>query len=133
MSLLCLATAAMVVAIPASSFTVAWTHSIEKVRWEEDYRIEGLRLHAVEARVKGLAVRVEPPAGARLEGGWWHYRPATEYHYELRLARSPYAKDYELCFGGFCRFLSQLAPVEEGVTRVYPCPQGSVPPARSAQ
>ena len=124
MSLLCLATAAMVVAIPASSFTLAWTHSIEKVRWEEDYRIEGLRLHAVEARVKGSAAGMEPPPGARLEGGWWHYKPAVEYQYELRLSRSASAKDYEICFGGFCRFLSQLAPGEDAVTRVYPCEGG---------
>jgi hypothetical protein len=124
MSLLCLATAAMVVAIPASSFTLAWTHSIEKVRWEEDYRIEGLRLHAVDARVKGSAAGMEPPPGARLEGGWWHYPPAAENLYELRLARSEGAKDYEICLGGFCRFLSQLAPGKDTVTRVYPCEGG---------
>jgi len=25
--------------LPGSAFTLAWTHSIEKVRWEEDYEV----------------------------------------------------------------------------------------------
>jgi len=127
MSLLCLATASMVVTLPLSSFTLAWTHSIEKVRWEEDYRIEGMQLHAVEARVKGSAAGMEPPPGARFDGQWWHYRPPIEWLDTLRLTRSPYTKDYELCFGGFCRVLSQLAPQEAGVTRVYPCASAAQP------
>lgn len=121
MSLLCIATAASVVTLSASSFTLAWTHSIEKVRWEEDYRVEGPRLRAVEARVMGSAAGMEPAAGARLEGGWWHYEPALAWHDELRLTRSAYAAEYELCFDGRCRSLAQIAPQEDGVTRVYPC------------
>ncbi|WP_448152289.1 DUF1850 domain-containing protein [Castellaniella caeni] len=25
--------------VPVQAFTLAWTHSIEKIRWEEDYRV----------------------------------------------------------------------------------------------
>ena len=117
----CLATAAAVVHLAASSFTLAWVHSIEKVRWEEDYRVAGDRLELVEARIQGSAAGMEPPEGAHLEGGWWHYTPAQRWHEELRLTRSTYARDYELCVAGYCRSLSDVAPQREGITRVYAC------------
>ena len=124
MSLLCLATATAVATLATQSFTLAWTHSIEKVRWEEDYRIEAGRLHLVEARIQGSAAGMEPPPDARLENGWWHYAPAQAWLDELRLTRSPYARDYELCVGGRCRSLAKIAPQAEGITRVYPCSPG---------
>ncbi|HET7404263.1 MAG TPA: DUF1850 domain-containing protein [Usitatibacter sp.] len=121
MNVLCIATAAAVVKLAAASFTLAWDHSIEKVRWEEDYRVDGGRLELVEARVKGSAAGMEPPADAVLSGGWWHYRPRERWHAELRLTRSPYARDYEVCIDGSCRSLAEIAPERDGVTRVYPC------------
>jgi hypothetical protein len=54
-----------------------WTHSIEKIRWEEDWRIEDGALHLVEARIRGSGAGMEPPAGAVLKNGVWHYRPNT--------------------------------------------------------
>lgn len=121
MSLLCLATAGAVVTLAAPSFTLAWSHSIEHVRWEEDYRIVGHRLELVEARVQGSAAGMEPPPDAHLAGGWWHYAPKDRWHDELRLTRSPYTTDYEICVAGRCRSLAKLAPQREGVTRVYAC------------
>jgi hypothetical protein len=121
MSVLCIATAAAVVKLAAASFTLAWNHSIEKVRWEEDYRIAGHRLELVEARVKGSAAGMEPPPDAVLSGGWWHYRPRARWHSELRLTRSGYAGEYELCLDGACRSLGEIAPQAGGVTRVYAC------------
>lgn len=119
--MICIATAASVVHLGLAAFTLAWTHSIEKVRWEEDYRIVGARLELVEARVKGSAAGMEPPPDARLEGGWWRYAPRARWHDELRLTRSPYARDYEICTSGECRSLAVVAPQSEGVTRVYAC------------
>jgi hypothetical protein len=121
MSVLCIATAAAVAKLAAASFTLAWNHSIEKVRWEEDYRISGGRLELVEARVKGSAAGMEPPPDAVLSGGWWHYQPRARWHSELRLTRSTYAGEYELCVDGVCRSLAEIAPQDEGVTRVYAC------------
>ena len=121
MSLLCLATATSVFTLSLQSFTLAWTHSIEKVRWEEDYRIVGKQLEATEARVQGSGAGMEPPPGALLKNGWWHYIPRQSWHNELRLTRSNYTNDYELCFDSRCRSLAELAPQQDGVTRVYPC------------
>ncbi len=125
MSVLCLATATAVVTLAAPSFTLAWNHSIEHVRWEEDYRIVGHRLELVEARVQGSAAGMEPPPDARFAGGWWHYAPKDRWHDELRLTRSPYAADYELCVAGRCRSLALIAPQKEGITRAYACEQAA--------
>jgi hypothetical protein len=121
MTLLCLAAGATVVALHAPAFTLAWKHSIEHVRWEEDYRLSGHRIELVEARIQGSGAGMEPPPDAKLAGGWWHYAPKDRWHEELLLARSPYTADYELCIAGRCRSLSEILPQPEGVTRAYAC------------
>ncbi|MGH8487100.1 MAG: DUF1850 domain-containing protein, partial [Pseudomonas sp.] len=51
---LCLGLAGVVLSeLPLTDFTLAWTHTIEKIRWEEDYRVTPLGLQLGEARVKG--------------------------------------------------------------------------------
>ena len=57
------------------SLTLAWTHSIEKIRWEEDWLIEGDRLRLDEARVRGSGAGMEAPSGSRFESGVWRYDP----------------------------------------------------------
>jgi len=107
---LCLAAGALAASLAVDSFTLAWTHSIEKVRWEEDWRIDRGRLIIVEARIRGSGAGMEPPPGAQLRDGVWHYRPALPPQAALTLAHSPYAADYEFCFGGRCRQLGDLLP-----------------------
>ncbi|WP_292933495.1 DUF1850 domain-containing protein [Noviherbaspirillum sp.] len=123
MSGLCLAAAALSVALPLQSFTLAWTHSIEKIRWEEDYRIVDQRLQLVEARVRGHGAGMEPPEGAVLKDGVWHYRPALPPLPRVQLARSSYVADYEMCWDGLCRPMKDIAgPVEKvPVVELFPC------------
>jgi hypothetical protein len=90
--------------------TLAWTHSVEKVRWEEDWQVEDGWLVVAEARIKGSGAGMEPPEGARLEGGWWKYRPALPAQRELHLARSGAVADYEVCTAEGCRALGSLLP-----------------------
>lgn len=120
-ALLCLASATTVVSLAAPSFTLAWSHSIEHVRWEEDYRIVGHRIELVEARIQGSAAGMDPPPDARFDGKWWRYAPKDRWHDELRLTRSPYTADYQLCIAGRCRSLAEILPQREGVTRAYAC------------
>ncbi|HJV51969.1 MAG TPA: DUF1850 domain-containing protein [Noviherbaspirillum sp.] len=108
MSALCVAAAALSVALPLQTFTLAWTHSIEKIRWEEDYHIAGDRLQLVEARIRGSGAGMEPPQGAQLKDGVWHYVPALPLLPRLRLARSPYVADYQLCWDGACRAMADI-------------------------
>jgi len=121
--MLCLAAAAWSLVLPLHAFTLAWTHSIEKIRWEEDYRVEGGLLHLTEARIRGTGAGMEVPEGAVLRNGVWHYRPAVGAVESLRLTRSPYTADYELCWDGACRPMHVMAgPVEETpLVEVFSC------------
>jgi hypothetical protein len=107
---LCVAAGGAVVVLALQGFTLAWTHSIEKIRWEEDWRIEGDRLVLVEARVRGSGAGMEPPAGSVLRDGVWHYDPHLPPLETLRLTHSSYAADYELCSGERCTPLAAAAP-----------------------
>lgn len=128
---LCLALAASAappVFVPGTQFTLAWTHSIEKVRWEEDYAVlpapapgAAPVLQAVAARVQGSAAGMEPPPGARLHGGWYHYRPAQTTHTELTLTRSEFTADYELCPQGACQPLGHWLASDGNTTRLWAC------------
>lgn len=122
----CLAVAAVVRAmLPAAEFTLEWTHSVEKVRWAEDYRVAGDVLIAASARVRGSGAGMEPPPDARLLDGVWHYRPATHELRELRIAVSPYATDYALCWNGGCAPVSELVGMrgQVGVVEISACPR----------
>ena len=110
------------VALPANRFTLSWTHSIEKIRWDEDWRLETGVLVLVEARVRGSGAGMEPAPGARLIDGTWHYSvPRREL--ELVLTHSPYAAGYTLCTAAQCRpmtaWLPGLAPIAQ--IRVHAC------------
>jgi hypothetical protein len=116
-------------------FTLAWTHSIEKTRWEEDYRVtttpSGLALEAVQSRIKGSAAGMEPPPDARLVDDWYAYTPNVRVLTELRLSRSEFAADHELCTGGVCRPLATwLGPAQGGTALVRPCT--NIRPSRPA-
>ena len=107
---LCISAGAISAALAIQSFTLAWMHSIEKIRWEEDWRVEGQQLHLVEARIKGTGAGMEPPANARLLEGAWHYRPEVAPIGLLSLAHSPYTTGYELCASGTCTPLVDFLP-----------------------
>lgn len=116
-----------VVFVPVTEFTLAWTHSIEKVRWEEDYAVRfdavngPLVLYAVRARVRGSAAGMEPPPDAVLHQGWYHYTPAITHPPELRLTRSEFTPDYEVCVPGHCQPMADWMPSDGGVTVLTAC------------
>jgi hypothetical protein len=118
------ASAIMATVLPVQAFTLAWTHSIEKIRWEEDYRIKDARLRLVEARIRGSGAGMEPPEGAVLRQGVWHYRPALAPVEQLDLARSGFVEDYTLCWEGRCHPMEELIGSTREAPRVVikPCP-----------
>lgn len=123
MSGICLAAAAFSAVLPLQSFTLAWTHSVEKIRWEEDYRVTGQHLQLVEARIRGSGAGMELSEGAVLKDGVWHYTPALPPLPRLRLARSGYVADYDLCWDGACRPLADILGSMERApaVEVFPC------------
>ncbi|AKV08032.1 hypothetical protein B723_17140 [Pseudomonas fluorescens NCIMB 11764] len=105
---LCLGlTGAVWAQLSVSHFTLAWNHTIEKIRWEEDYRITKQGLVLEEARVRGNGAGMDIPPGARLENGSWHYRRSLPPMQPLILGRTPEAGDYQLCFDNQCYFMSK--------------------------
>ncbi|MEO8346349.1 MAG: DUF1850 domain-containing protein [Betaproteobacteria bacterium] len=131
MSAFCLIVAGVVRAtLPGQEFTLAWEHSVEKTRWVERYRMDGAQLALVEARVQGNGAGMESPPGAILRDGSWVWQPQSK-HAELRLTRSTFTRDYDLCSPDRCAALSDwlgVGPTGEGdVVTIRPC--GSELPA----
>jgi hypothetical protein len=105
---LCLASLGVVKALSVAAFTLAWTHSIEKVEWQEDWRITASGLELMEARVKGSGAGMEPPPQARLIDGWFRWKPERPAMPEVILGNSGVAGEWRLCAGGKCRTLSEI-------------------------
>lgn len=109
-------------ALPTDSITLSWTHTVEKTRWEEDYRIAGRALMIEEARVKGSGAGMDPPRDAIWSAEWWRYRPSIGLLEEVTLANSEFAPGYTICWANTCRSLQELAPRGEFVKIVSkPC------------
>ena len=124
MDSICLLVAGVVRAtLPASEFTLAWAHSVEKTPWEERYRVEGDGLLLFESRVQGTGAGMEPPPDAILAAGVWTWHPQRRLPV-LRITRSGYTADYHLCWDGRCRELAtMIGPTPEGtVVDIQPCP-----------
>ncbi|MGC2857199.1 DUF1850 domain-containing protein [Novispirillum sp. DQ9] len=112
MSLLCIAAAGVLLAVPvpAEGFELRWVHSVERTEWRERWvpTADGLRL--LESRVQGSGAGMEPAEGAVLENGWWVDRTPRRTVTELSLPLSPYAAPYQLCVAEVCRRLDGLLP-----------------------
>jgi hypothetical protein len=105
--------------LAVAAFTLAWTHSVERVRWEEDWTVGPAGLSLVEARVQGSGAGMDPGPDARLEGGWWRWRPGLPPQPEVVLAASgATGGGWTLCAGGTCR---ELGGAAGGPLRLYAC------------
>ena len=105
---LCLASAGIVKTLSIAAFTLAWTHSIEKVDWQEDWRVTQHGLELVQARVRGSGAGMEPPPEARLVDGWFQWQPNRAPLPEVVLANSGAAGEWRICHDGNCRTLSDI-------------------------
>lgn len=104
------------------ALTLAWNHSVEKIRWEEDYRVVNGRLMLVEARVQGSGAGMEPPPHARYADGWWRYTGTLPPLERLTLANSDFVPDYQLCLEGACQPLARYLGEHRGPVTLVPCP-----------
>lgn len=120
---LCLASAGVVKTLSVAAFTLVWTHSVEKVEWQEDWRITARGLELVEARVKGSGAGMEPPPNARLSPGWFRWKPERPAMPEVILGNSGAAGEWRLCSAGKCRTLSDILgqPVGAETTTMRAC------------
>lgn len=120
---LCLASAGVIKTLSVTAFMLAWTHSIEKIEWQEDWRVTPQGLEIVEARVKGSGAGMEPPPDARLVDGWFRWTPKLSKLPEVALGNSGLAGEWRLCSEGQCQTLSAILgrPVGANVTTMRSC------------
>jgi hypothetical protein len=120
---LCLAAGALTASLAAQAFTLSWMHTVEKIEWQESWRVEAEGLVLIASRVKGSGAGMEVPAGAVAAGGWFHFWPERPPLRQFVLARAAAAGDYALCWDGGCLPLARLVPRDPDQTPVvlFPC------------
>lgn len=107
MSALCFSAGAATAILQLTSFTLAWTHSVEHILWEEDWYVEDTQLVLSEARIRGSGAGMDPPEGAVLRDGVWHYR-AERRVARLNLSSGSGQPEYQICTAGECLSLPAI-------------------------
>ena len=127
--MLCLAAAAVVVPLMTDVLTLAWTHSVEKVLWEEVWRETPGGLKLEESRVRGSGAGMEPGPDARLVDGAWIWTPALPPVKDVVLRRSGATPDWRVCIEGRCLRIGEYLRAEPEVDPVTlePCPPQRTP------
>ena len=107
--MLCIAAAGVVTALATTSFTLGWTHSVERTHWEERWRIENGRLALVSASVEGSGAGIGIPDDAVWADGVCTYAPTLAPIASLNLAASgATGSGWLLCGeGGHCLELGE--------------------------
>ena len=115
----CIATAGGILKIAATSFVLSWTHSVEKVPWQEFWNVTSQGLALSEARIKGSGAGMDPPADAVLKDGWYIYHPTIPPRQEIVLAASGKTSGgWTFCSKHKC---VELGKTEETPIHIKPC------------
>lgn len=120
MTALCLTAGALAVRLLWPDFTLAWTHSVQKTEWQEDYAVAPDALKLKRARVRGSGAGMEPGPDAKLVDGWYVWTPGRDVA-DLILARSGAVEEYRLCHDGQCRSLNALIGGAPDAVKMAPC------------
>ena len=121
----CLAVGAVALHLTAGSFTLHWTHSIEHVAWEEDWRLTPTGLSLERSRIKGSGAGMEPGPDATWQDGWW-VSPGHLSVPSLTLAASgATGGGWTLCADGTCREIGATAGAPVTLT---PCDKAVIAP-----
>lgn len=116
----CLVAGAQVVRL-AAVVTLAWTHSVQKSEWQEDWRATPAGLELTEVRVEGSGAGMEPPDDAVLKDGFYVAHPRLAPQREVLLRRSGATADWRICRDGQCRPMGDLVPAEADPVRFTIC------------
>lgn len=122
--MLCLFAGTALAPLMAGAITLAWTHSVEKILWEEDWRLGPGGLELVEARVRGSGAGMEPPPDAQFSDGRWAWRPTVPPLREVIMRRSGATADYRICIARQCRPMEAYLPADADPVVMKPCPDG---------
>ena len=125
--MLCLLAGAVVAPLLADTITLAWTHSVEKVLWEETWRAGPGGLRIVQARVRGSGAGMDPGPDARLIDGAWVWGPKLPPLREVILRRSGATADWRVCIAGACRPMDAYVPETADPVTLTTCSGGKSP------
>lgn len=120
--MLCLVAGAVAAPLLTGTVTLAWTHSVEKVLWEERWRETPAGLVLEEARVRGSGAGMDPPPEARLVDGAWTWTPKVPPLPEVVMRRSGATADWRVCIGGACRPMADDVPPQADPVILRACP-----------
>lgn len=122
---LCLAAAGATLHLTIAAFTLAWSHTVEHLPWQEDWRVDRDRLVLEEMRIKGSGAGIDPPPEAHLVDGWYVWRPADETRARIVLRRAAdhgAIGDWQLCAADRpCASLGELVGAESDPVTLSPC------------
>jgi len=122
MAAICLLAAGVAVQLHTAALTLGWTHSIEKIRWEEDWRATPAGLVVTEDRIQGTGAGMEPPPDATFDGTWWRYDPKTPPMPQVILRRSGMTvSDWDVCIAGTCRPMGAYVPKDADPVTMKEC------------
>jgi hypothetical protein len=102
----CLLAAGAIIRLGTAALTLAWTHSVQKTRWEEDWRIQSGMMQIAESRIEGTGAGMEPGQSATFDGKWWRWKPDMQPLKETVLRRSGATADWQVCIEGQCKPMS---------------------------
>jgi hypothetical protein len=119
----CLLAAGATVRLGTLALTLAWTHSVQKTRWEEDYRLTPAGIALLEDRIQGGGAGMEPPPDAKFDGHWWRYTPHIPPQKEIVLRRSGATADWDVCIAGECKPMSAYVPPKADPVTLTSCPR----------
>jgi hypothetical protein len=119
---LCLLAAGATIRLGTVALTLAWTHSIEKTRWEEDYRATPAGIVVTQDRIQSTGAGMEPPPDATFDGTWWRYTPALPPQRQIVLRRSGATADWQVCIRGTCKPMGDYLPKGADPVTLATCP-----------
>lgn len=107
---ICVVAAGKTIALAAMSFTLSWTHSVEKIVWTEHWKLTPPGFVVASASVEGSGAGMDPPDGSRFVDGKWIYTPKLPPQERLVLAASgATVSGWKICSGGECRIVGERA------------------------
>lgn len=105
----------------AAAFTLAWTHSVQKSEWQEDWRATPAGLVLQEVRVQGSGAGMEPPEGAVRVGAFFVAHPQLAPQRSVMLRRSGATADWQVCMDERCRPMGELIAADADPVELAVC------------
>ena len=120
---LCLTGAGLSLHLGLTAFTLAWTHTVERTAWEEDWRVEADTLVLTQSRIKGSGAGMDPPPHATRIDGWFAWAPSDPRRSFIAIRRAPGIDDWQLCPVGMgCKLIGELLSPDADPVTLTSCP-----------